>query len=293
LIDSTIVTGLSELGASPRSGVFSWSSVKISFLELASSCVTTPWNDGASSSIVNILIQAARKHEADVDEKVSMAAKAALRLCDATGVPRAPALLYVSRTTTANATSAPRTDTSASDLIKNIQNARVAASEARKAVENVEKAKKEKAEEKRQREEQKAEENAAKRKKTELNKEALEKVDHLPKDLSINKKSASKPAEPTEGKHKQEGKSSKELVSVAIAKSDESNPDYVVDQKDSEKDAPRDSQGDLVMKESQQTVEVEKSTKTDEKMEVQDSDDDEDDAFPDIVEGGPDSSDDE
>jgi hypothetical protein len=280
------------MGASPRSGVFSWSSVKISFLELASSCVTTPWNDGASSSIVNILIQAARKHEADVDEKVSMAAKAALRLCDATGVPRAPALLYVSRATAANATSAPRTDTSASDLIKNIQTARVAASEARKAVENVAKAKKEKAEEKRQREEQKEEEKVAKRKKTELNKEALEKVDNLTEDLSINKKSSSKPAEPTEGKHKQEGKSSKELVSVAIAKSDESNPDYVVGQNDSEKDAPRDSQGDLVMKESHQTVKVEKSSKTDEKMEVQDSDD-EDDAFPDIVEGGPDSSDDE
>jgi hypothetical protein len=113
-----------------------------------------------------------------------MATKATLRLCDVVmGVPCAPSLLfYLCWATTANTTSAPSMDTSASDWIKNIQSACIAALEARKAVENVEKAKKEKAKEKCQCEEQKDEEKAVKQTRTGLNKEASEKVDNLTKD---------------------------------------------------------------------------------------------------------------
>lgn len=104
---------------------------------------------------------------------------------DVMGVSHAlPALLYaVCWATTANATSAaPQADTSALDLLENIQTACVAATEARKAVEDVEKAKKKKAKEKCQHEEQKEEEKAVKWKKTELNKKASEKIDNLTED---------------------------------------------------------------------------------------------------------------
>ena len=283
LIDSTVATGLSEMDTS-ASGVFSWSSVKIGFLELASSCVTTPWDDGAATSITNILAQVARKHESDMDEKVCLAAKAALRLCGATGVPRAPAILYVSRATSANASSTQRTDTSASDIIKNIQSTRIEASAVRATAEQAER---EKAEEKRRRDEQREEEKAAKRKRTSWTKDTTGENDS---ETEKSRELKPKAADTTEIKQHQEEKISQESVAVDRLKNDEPNEASPLDGDDNEQNKPLDSGDDFMMRgESHHAVEVQSSSKPDEKMDLQDSD--EDDEFPEIVGGGPDSDD--
>lgn len=99
LIESVTVSGLSGICEVQQSKVklFSWPSVKVAFLRLAKSCVSTPWSDGASSSLRDVLSMTARDLENDTDGLVASTANAAVRLCDDLSNPRAPALLYVSR----------------------------------------------------------------------------------------------------------------------------------------------------------------------------------------------------
>ena len=131
MIDSLVVSGLEEMDE--WNTLISSSSVQIELFGLASCCVTTPWNDGSSSSILYSLAKAAKKYEKDMDASVSMAAKAALRVCDLAAVPRAPALLYVSRAISKDSNLALQPDLSAIDLINNIQNAQKDISAAEKA----------------------------------------------------------------------------------------------------------------------------------------------------------------
>jgi hypothetical protein len=147
LADSIATTGLSSITSDNPNGLFSCSSVKVALLDLASTCLATPWTDGAASSIVENLAQAARKCESDRNIGVVVASKAALRLCDSYAVPRAPALLFVTRASTAGGPSAPQMDTSAFALIDNIQKSRSESLKAEKAKEATEAEKaKEKAE---------------------------------------------------------------------------------------------------------------------------------------------------
>ena len=69
-----------------------------------------------------------------MDAQVSMAAKAALRICDSSSVPRAPALLYVSRAISQDPSLTIQPDLSAVDLIKNIKSARKEISASEKEV---------------------------------------------------------------------------------------------------------------------------------------------------------------
>lgn len=124
LIDSMAMTGLSNICSSNRSEVACYSSVKAAVFGLGSACLATPYPDGAASSIVNALSHAARLCQADGDSDVAMAAKTALRLCDLSTVPRAPALLFVTRQTSTLERSSVQTDASASAMAVNIQNAR-------------------------------------------------------------------------------------------------------------------------------------------------------------------------
>ena len=132
MIDSMVLSGLSAIDDQTGTLV-SCSSVKVALFNLAACCISTPWGDGSCSSIHHTLVEVARKHGVDMDAQVSMAAKAALRICESSSVPRAPALLYVSRAISQDPSLALQPDLSAVDLIKNIQNARKEISVAEKA----------------------------------------------------------------------------------------------------------------------------------------------------------------
>jgi hypothetical protein len=98
LIESVTLSALLLLSdIEPQSRqLMSWGPVKVEILHLASNCVTTPWNDGSSSSLSDRLVHTARQLERDMDLSVCHAAKEAIRICDALQIPRAPALLFVS-----------------------------------------------------------------------------------------------------------------------------------------------------------------------------------------------------
>jgi hypothetical protein len=99
LIESVAVSALSMLKESGthRNPILTWAPSKVAVLELACSCATTPWQDGASSSIVEQLTIVARQLERDEDVGVTKCAKLSLCICDSIGVSRAPALVYISR----------------------------------------------------------------------------------------------------------------------------------------------------------------------------------------------------
>jgi hypothetical protein len=137
LIDSMATTGLSNICSSNRSEVACYSSVKAEVFGLGSACLATPYPDGAASSIVNALSHAARLCQADGDSDVAMAAKTALRLCDLATVPRAPALLFVTRQTSALERPSVQTNVSASAMAVNIQNARSEIAESQRVVEDL------------------------------------------------------------------------------------------------------------------------------------------------------------
>jgi hypothetical protein len=137
LIDSMAMTGLSNICSSNRSEVACCSSVKAAVFGLGSACLATPYPDGAASSILNALSHAARLCQADGDSDVAMAAKTALRLCDLSVVPRAPALLFVTRQTSAPERSSVQTDVSASAMAVSIQNARSEIIESQRVLEDL------------------------------------------------------------------------------------------------------------------------------------------------------------
>ena len=96
LLDSVAVICLSSI-CTGRSGTISFAEVKASFLRFATSCVATPWQDGAASSIAKDLLEAARLCDKDAEYTVMQASSSAIRLCNALACPRAPALIVVTR----------------------------------------------------------------------------------------------------------------------------------------------------------------------------------------------------
>lgn len=196
LIESVVVNVLSQMCGTrqPSIQLLSWSPAKMSFLRLACTCVTTPWQDGASSALVDLLTITANRLKNDVDREVSLNAHAALRICDTIAVPRAPALTYVARTvSTNNAQGADlgrrATTTDASSLAANIESARNDAVLARRKIEEVELAKRRRVDERRQREEEENQGKASKRHKAlakKVQKALL--INETSKDLSTDTK---------------------------------------------------------------------------------------------------------
>ena len=182
LIESVVVNALSQMCGDRRPNILllSWSPAKISFLRLACTCITTPWQDGASSSLVDLLNITASRLKCDMDYEVSLNANTALKLCDTGNVDRAPALTYITRAVpnndpNDNGVDLHATTTDASSLVTNIESARKEAMLARKKMEEMELAKKRKAEERRNREKKIDQEKAAKRQKA-ATKETSEKI---------------------------------------------------------------------------------------------------------------------
>ncbi|KAG7363990.1 hypothetical protein IV203_037192 [Nitzschia inconspicua] len=99
LIESVVTSSLflCSDGVQNSNPVMSLSSLKVEILNLGLSCATTPWNDGTSSPLTTALVKAAKQLEIDSDATVCKAARAVLCVCDTLQIPRAPALLYISR----------------------------------------------------------------------------------------------------------------------------------------------------------------------------------------------------
>jgi len=287
LIESVVVSALSKIGETRQSSVqiLSWSTVKISILRLACSCVTTPWQDGASSSLVDLLISTASTLQSDVDVEVSMNAKTALRICDTIAVPRAPALIYVARAIASSNSngidsSPSATTTDAASLATNIESARKDAVLTRKKAEEFEISKKRKAEEKRQQDKKEKHEKAAKRQKALKEKNSAKIKIPVPV-LESKSKSTDSNAIDSETETKSETKNDK--------------TELVVEEKKTNKDI--NESGNKIDRSDENKVEADKD-----EMEIDDEksnnglnngsdDDDDDDEFPEIFDGGPDSDD--
>ncbi|CAJ1966698.1 unnamed protein product [Cylindrotheca closterium] len=164
LIDSTVLTGLVEM--EKQQTVLSSSAPTIAMLELSLCCITTPWNDGSMTSMYDSIVRIGRRCENHADVNVCKSAKSLLMVCNTVSVPRAPALLYVSRVVSnqprQESTAAP--ERAASDLVNDLQKTRADIARAQRADEAM---KKKKAEEKRRRQNEEAEETFRKRKKVE------------------------------------------------------------------------------------------------------------------------------
>lgn len=98
LIESMASTCIShlEINGTPKA-FFSYTQVKSAVLKLGVSCVATPWPDGASSSLVQILRQAAFVLRSDRDVGVSSTAYSVMAICNMAVTPRAPPVMIVTR----------------------------------------------------------------------------------------------------------------------------------------------------------------------------------------------------
>jgi hypothetical protein len=95
LLDSTASLCLSCITSARTLSTFGH--VRASFLLFSTSCVGTPWSDGAASSITNDLMTVARSCQQDPEAAVLQAANSAIQLCEAFTFPRVPALTVVTR----------------------------------------------------------------------------------------------------------------------------------------------------------------------------------------------------
>ena len=283
--------------------VFDWSPVQVALMDLGSCCIGSPWNDGGTSNLRVILAQTARAFDSSKDFTVSIAAKTAMQLCDAACVPRAPALLFVSRLSLAPdhqrqernnqaATAIQPTTRSAEDVVNDMRAARTEIERAAKFTKEVETAKRRKLEDKWIKEQRVKE---AKDKKI---RKAIENTSKVSVPLAMDVDDHQAQSTATEEKH-QNQKDMKGDVEKASTE-DSSKPVSAGNPPESEqsiedegmkygKNMKEDYQkhnkpvlGNAVERESGKLL-----NRSEE--EVDDEDDDEE--FPNIVEGGPDSDD--
>jgi hypothetical protein len=97
--------------------------VKAAVLAFGTSCVCTPWPDGAGCSIVALVRAAAKRCENDRETIASCAASVALKSCDTVSFPRVPALQVITRSTVSNQPSLSKI-VSAESIEVNLESAR-------------------------------------------------------------------------------------------------------------------------------------------------------------------------
>ena len=90
--------------------------VRAAYLHFAGTCVGTPWPDGAASSILNDLLEAAKLCKEDGTAVVNQASWSAIRVCDAQTFPRVPALSVISRTLSISAINSSPAEVMKKDL---------------------------------------------------------------------------------------------------------------------------------------------------------------------------------
>jgi len=270
IIDSVALTLLEKSFGSSSRGLTGWSSVQCAIFQLASACVTTPWSDGSTTSIVAALKRSAVRASFEEDEAVILATKEAHRICDMFGVPRAPPLIIVSRSVNEGSNQVER---SAPKLIGKIQVAHEEAAKDRAAMEEAERTK---LKQKRQRETEKEEANKRKREaRTKKSGENVESPQPNNDNQSAEKQVQDEQPKPSAG--------AEEELAVAPFESHEKR-DIAGDPKNADAEGcPGGQEGEPIGRSS--TL----GSPTGEKKGHEDMDDD----FPEIVVGGPDDSDDD
>lgn len=97
LIESAIQCCLDMYQKRTCACVFATSQVKLAFLQLESTCLVTPWPDGASTSLVGEMRQVTSMLASDVDVSVASQARSCLQLMECLKTPRCPPLLIATR----------------------------------------------------------------------------------------------------------------------------------------------------------------------------------------------------
>ena len=268
LIDSTILSGLVEM--EKENTVFCSSAAIIGMLDLSLCCITTPWNDGSMTSLFDSIVRVARKCENNPDVNVCKSAKSLLMVCNTVSVPRAPALLYVSRATAGQQRQepVPVPEKAATDIVNDLEKARGDIARAQRADEEM---KKKKAERRKQEEE--AEESIRKRKKVETPPQQKQ--------------------DPTKSENSKTPKDDRKVRNKSEEKEQEPEPTQpaapLVEEK-TESPGPEANNDDSEAKDDESHETAPSSDKEDEPMEEADGDEFD---FPEIVEGGGPDSDDE
>lgn len=273
MIDSVVLTCLTKQTSSPTVDPLASWEARVKVFQLAATCVTTPWNDGAATSIVDNLRHTALISITDMNKNVASAAKDALLVCDQSGVTRAPALVNVVRHTQdkSDSTSMPMETTSTQSIMKNIEMARQETSNTRKAYEDEERIR---AQEKRKRKE--TEEEAAKKSKKE--EESSKKLENTTK---ISNSQDDTPGYRLDDKATSSEQSRQELTYLAVHNlRDEPGVGS------NSQDLGKASTGTMLYEVSEKGISA-IDKKDDDAMSKDDANDD----FPDIVADGPDSDD--
>lgn len=269
MIDSIVLKCLTRQTTPNTHDVFCCTAVTVQVFELGRVCLATTWSDGGGTTLQHSLAEAAMAASENGDRQVGLTVKGLLRDCDLYNVPSGPALIYVTREEQDAGNSGK--DMSAGDVIDSIEKAAI---EARKLRDAAEQAERQKAQEKRKRNEER--ELALKKKRTETPKKQLP----LP---SIEVETA------TETKTKTQGSQEGDKQSVVVA-----------EQHTVQETLPGDTRNKSEQITEPETLPTppEASTEAPDRGDAMDIgredkgldlDDDED--FPDIVEGGPDSDD--
>jgi hypothetical protein len=295
LIESIVTTALLGLNGTQNLmlPILTWATVKVSLLRLACSCVATPWRDGASSSLVELLTDAAQNLQNDTDVDVVITAKSVLRVCDAIGTPRAPALQYISR-----AISSDHATIDVSSLVKGIGSARDEDMQAKRRLNDLEQAKKEKKiEEKRSREEAERQEKANKRHKFKainMNNEARGEIvteKNSTVESSVDAAPSSTPLEPDKKENAEISQKQEAKVSLALIEKDgvEDNDECISN------DGPSDNNESMLENEGPSASSEGRKPEADNVDKSPDHnvgyDDEDDEGLPEIFDGGPDSDD--
>lgn len=99
LIDSAVKTCQDNFQKKTTDNLCSSCDVKIAFLNLLSTCLVTPWPDGATTSQMHDFHLVAKHLSSDMNTQVSSTSRAFLQLMHSLKTPRSPPLVIVTRTT--------------------------------------------------------------------------------------------------------------------------------------------------------------------------------------------------
>jgi hypothetical protein len=124
LVESIAGTCLTSVLSVTSSSMPSFGLVKAAVLTFGTSCVSTPWPDGAGCSIVALLRAAAKECENDQETITSSAASVALKSCDTVAFPRVPALQVITRSAVSNLPTTSAKAVSAEAIAVSLESAR-------------------------------------------------------------------------------------------------------------------------------------------------------------------------
>lgn len=125
-IDSITHTCLSTLYLRGGSSIFAYSNVKRALLQLGMNCACVPWGDGGRSTVSDVLRTVSIMLRRDPDVTVASAALSTLCVFDSFMTPRAPPILIPTRGGMLNETVNDGSGVTASTLMQDINQAKLA-----------------------------------------------------------------------------------------------------------------------------------------------------------------------